>query len=115
MPTVTVYGGYSEANRAPTPLELDCANPQRPCLLENSLVSDPPLQQVVAHTFEAGLRGGDAVFDTGRVDWKAGFFRTNSTNDIVALASTITGRGYFANVPVNPAPGCRGRGKLPLW
>ncbi|QBR71432.1 TonB-dependent receptor [Beijerinckiaceae bacterium] len=99
LPTVTVYGGYSEANRAPTPLELDCANPQRPCLLENSLVADPPLQQVVAHTFEAGLRGGDTVFDTGRVDWKAGFFRTNSTNDIVALASTITGRGYFANVP----------------
>ena len=99
LPTVTAYGGYSEANRAPTPLELDCANPNHPCLLENSLASDPPLQQVVAHTFEAGLRGGQAVFDTGRVDWKAGLFRTNSTNDIVSLASTITGLGYFANVP----------------
>ncbi|HXN89236.1 MAG TPA: TonB-dependent receptor, partial [Methylocella sp.] len=55
LPTVTVYGGYSEANRAPTPLELDCADPNRPCLLENSLVSDPPLKQVVAHTYEAGL------------------------------------------------------------
>ena len=54
---------------------------------------------MVAHTFEAGLRGGQAVFDTGRVDWKAGLFRTNSTNDIVSLASTITGLGYFANVP----------------
>ena len=99
LPTVTAYGGYSEANRAPTPLELDCADPNHPCLLENSLASDPPLQQVVAHTFEAGLRGGQAVFDTGRVDWKAGLFRTNSTNDIVSLASTITGLGYFANVP----------------
>jgi iron complex outermembrane recepter protein len=99
LPTVTAYGGYSEANRAPTPLELDCANPDRPCLLENSLVADPPLKQVVAHTFEAGLRGGQTVFETGHVDWKAGFFRTNSTNDIIALASTITGRGYFANVP----------------
>jgi iron complex outermembrane recepter protein len=99
LPTVTIYGGYSEANRAPTPLELDCANPDRPCLLENSLVSDPPLKQVVAHTYEAGLRGGQPVFDTGQVDWKAGFFRTNSTNDIISLASTITGRGYFANVP----------------
>ena len=99
LPTVTVYGGYSEANRAPTPLELDCADPNRPCLLENSLVSDPPLKQVVAHTYEAGLRGAQAIFDTGQVDWKAGFFRTNSTNDIVSLASTITGLGFFANVP----------------
>jgi iron complex outermembrane recepter protein len=89
LPTVTVYGGYSEANRAPTPLELDCADPNRPCLLENSLVSDPPLKQVVAHTYEAGLRGGQAIFDTGQVDWKAGFFHTNSTNDIVAEASKL--------------------------
>lgn len=99
LPTITAYGGYSEANRAPTPLELDCADPNRPCILENSLVSDPPLQQVVAHTLEAGLRGGQAVLDTGRVDWKAGFFRTNSTNDIIALASTIPGRQFFSNVP----------------
>jgi iron complex outermembrane receptor protein len=99
LPTVTVYGGYSEANRAPTPLELDCADPNRPCLLENSLVSDPPLKQVVAHTYEAGLRGAQAIFDTGAVDWKAGFFRTGSTNDIVSQASPITGLGFFANVP----------------
>ncbi|HEY4847101.1 MAG TPA: TonB-dependent receptor [Methylocella sp.] len=99
LPTVTVYGGYSEANRAPTPLELDCADPNRPCLLENSLVSDPPLKQVVAHTYEAGLRGAQAIFDTGAVDWKAGFFRTDSTNDIVSQASSITGLGFFANVP----------------
>ncbi len=99
LPEVTAYGGYSESNRAPTPLELDCADKNRPCLLENSLVSDPPLNQVVAHTFEAGLRGGQPVFDTGGVAWKAGFFRTNSTNDIIALASTIPGRGFFTNVP----------------
>ncbi len=99
LPTVTAYGGYSESNRAPTPLELNCADRNRPCLLENSLVADPPLNQVVAHTYEAGLRGGQAVFDSGGVAWKAGFFRTNSTNDIIALASTIPGRGFFANVP----------------
>ncbi|MGB6175001.1 MAG: TonB-dependent receptor [Methylocella sp.] len=99
LPAVTVYGGYSEANRAPTPLELDCADPKRPCLLENSLVSDPSLKQVVAHTYETGLRGAQAIFETGAVDWKAGFFRTNSTNDIVSLASSITGLGFFENVP----------------
>ena len=48
--------GYSESNRAPTPLELGCANPNKPCLLEGFLVSDPPLQQVVGQD----LRGGTA-------------------------------------------------------
>src|SRR5207237_2154638 len=56
-PAVTAYAGYSEANRAPTPAELGCSDPSRPCLLDNFLVSDPNLKQVVAHTYEAGLRG----------------------------------------------------------
>jgi hypothetical protein len=53
---VTAYAGFSEADRAPTPLELGCANPARPCIIASFLVSDPPLQ-LMAHTFEAGLRG----------------------------------------------------------
>ena len=60
MPGITAYGGYSESNRAPTPLELGCSNPNQPCLIESFLVSDPPLQQVVSHTYEAGLRGDRA-------------------------------------------------------
>jgi len=43
---MTFYTGYSEANHAPTPLELACSNPLKSCLLEGFLVSDPPLQQV---------------------------------------------------------------------
>lgn len=100
QPWLSAYGGYSEANRAPTPLELDCANKLNPCLLENSLVSDPPLRQVVSHTIEAGLRGSsNMIFGDGRINWKAGYFHTENTNDIVSLASTITGHGYYANVP----------------
>ena len=53
---ISAFGGYSEANRAPTPLELDCASQTQPCLLEGSLVADPPLAQVVSHTYQAGLR-----------------------------------------------------------
>ncbi|HEX4178305.1 MAG TPA: TonB-dependent receptor, partial [Rhizomicrobium sp.] len=49
---LSLFGGYSEANRAPTPLELDCASQTQPCLLENSLVADPPLAQVVSHTWQ---------------------------------------------------------------
>jgi iron complex outermembrane receptor protein len=35
----------------------------------------------------------------GKLNWSLSFFRTDSDNDIVALASAIAGRGYFANVP----------------
>jgi iron complex outermembrane receptor protein len=94
------FGGYSEANRAPTPLELDCADKTLPCLLEGSLVADPALKQVVARTFEAGLRG-----TIKGLDWSASIFRTDSDNDIVALASTIQGRGYFTNVPLTRRQG----------
>jgi iron complex outermembrane recepter protein len=96
---LTVFAGYSEANRAPTPLELDCADPNLPCLLEGSLVADPPLAQVVAHSYQAGLRGSLGEVGSGKLDWSLNLFRTDSDNDIVALASTLAGRGYFANVP----------------
>jgi iron complex outermembrane receptor protein len=96
--TVTLFGGYSQSNRAPTPLELDCANPNQPCLLEGALVADPPLQQVVAHSWQAGVRG-NLGYGAGKLDWSVSLFRTDSDNDIVALASTIAGRGFFANVP----------------
>ena len=56
-PELTAYAGYSEANRAPTPLELGCADPAHPCIIAAFLVSDPPLKQVVSRTVEAGLRG----------------------------------------------------------
>lgn len=94
---VTLFGSYSQANRAPTPLELDCADANKPCLLEGSLVADPTLKQVVAHTGEAGLRGSLTGVG-GTFNWSASLFRTDSDNDIVALASTIQGRGYFTNV-----------------
>src|SRR3569833_852335 len=94
----TFIGGYSQANRAPTPLELDCANPDLPCLLEGSLVADPPLAQVVAHSYQTGIRGNAGLGD-GKLDWSISLFRTDSDNDIVALASTIAGRGLFTNVP----------------
>jgi iron complex outermembrane receptor protein len=96
--TVTAYGGYAETNRAPTPLELSCSNPLKPCLLENALVSDPPLKQVVNRTWQAGLRGDAAVGD-GRLDWRVGGYRADNVNDIVSLASALQGRGSFGNVP----------------
>jgi iron complex outermembrane receptor protein len=97
-PTLTGYFGYSQANRAPTPLELGCSNRTNPCLLENFLVSDPPLKQVVAATYETGLRQNLALSD-GKLEWKTALFRTNTSDDIINVASIISGRGFFRNVP----------------
>jgi iron complex outermembrane receptor protein len=95
---ITAYGGYAETNRAPTPLELSCSDPVKPCLLENALVSDPPLKQVVSRTWQAGLRGAAPAFG-GRLEWRLGAYRSDNDDDILALASAIQGRGSFANVP----------------
>jgi iron complex outermembrane recepter protein len=97
-PRLSVYGGYSEANRAPTPVELACANPAKPCIIDTFLTSDPALKQVVARTVEAGLRGetGEAARG-GKLTWSAGVFHTLSSDDILAIASPLTGRGYFTN------------------
>jgi outer membrane receptor protein involved in Fe transport len=97
---VTAYAGYSQANRAPTPQELGCADPAHPCILASFLVSDPPLKQVVAETYEAGLRGTHDYGETvGTLGWKLGVFRTDSRDDILNVPDPIQqGFGYFQNV-----------------
>ncbi|CAN1722917.1 iron complex outermembrane recepter protein [Hyphomicrobium sp. 1Nfss2.1] len=97
-PGLTLYGGYAEANRAPTPAELACADPENPCLLESFLTADPPLEQVVSHTWELGLRGKLQGYNNERFEWSAGLFRALNTNDIYTVAAPITGRGYFDNI-----------------
>lgn len=97
-PGVTAYAGYSEANRAPTPLELACADPARPCLIAAFLVSDPPLKQVVSRTVEVGLRGTKEL-NLGTLGWKVGAFRATNIDDILAIPSPqLQGFGYFQNV-----------------
>jgi outer membrane receptor protein involved in Fe transport len=97
-PGLTAYAGYSEANRAPTPLELGCADPARPCIIAAFLVSDPPLKQVVSQTVEAGLRGSREL-NIGTLGWKVGGFRAKNTDDILAIPSPVLqGFGYFQNV-----------------
>jgi len=97
-PEVSAYAGYAEANRAPTPAELSCADPDAPCSLTNFFVGDPPLKQVVARTFEAGIRGQFKVFDGALLNWNLGLFRTNTQDDIMFVASPIVGRAFFKNV-----------------
>jgi iron complex outermembrane receptor protein len=114
-PSVTAYAGYSEANRAPTPLELGCSSPAIPCQIDNFLIADPPLQQVVSHTIEGGLRGelsGGAaaagplptkapakIAENGwHLRWGLSLFRTENTDDIINIASSVVPNfGFFQN------------------
>jgi outer membrane receptor protein involved in Fe transport len=93
VPLLNIYGSYSEANRAPTSIELGCADPNNPCNLPNALAGDPPLNQVVARTVEAGVRGNRE----NNLHWSTGWFFTENRNDILFVASTQTGNGYFKN------------------
>ena len=98
-PEIGAYASYSEANRAPTPLELGCADPNRPCIIDSFLVSDPALKQVVSRTVETGLRGTrDLGAEIGQLGWKLGGFRTENSNDILDVPSEVQGFGYFRNV-----------------
>jgi outer membrane receptor protein involved in Fe transport len=96
--SLSAYAGYSEANRAPTPAELACANPAQPCLLQNFLISDPNLKQVVSKTWQGGFRGNFNPFGYGRLDWSAGVFHTENFDDILNVTDpALPTRGYFMN------------------
>lgn len=91
---LTLYADYNEASRAPTVIELGCANPAAPCGLPNDFASDPNLEQVTARTVEVGVRGN---LPDRRLVWSANVFHTVNHNDIQFVA-TATNAGYFDNV-----------------
>ncbi|MEP9371687.1 TonB-dependent receptor [Mesorhizobium sp. KR1-2] len=98
-PDVVGYASYSESNRAPTPLELGCSDPNLPCVIDTFLVSDPNLDQVVSRTVELGLRGKTNLSGNQTLGWKLGLYRTDNSNDILNVVAPIGMTfGYFANV-----------------
>ncbi len=92
--TLTLYANYNQASRAPTVIELGCADPAAPCGLPNDFASDPNLKQVVARTVEIGLRGN---LPDQRLAWSADAFHTINSNDIQFIAAS-TNQGFFDNV-----------------
>jgi outer membrane cobalamin receptor len=88
-----VHAGYSEASRAPTPLELSCADETAPCSLTNFFVGDPPLKQVVARSVDIGGQGAFGPFQ-----WMVAAYRSTSENDIQFVAAEVRGRAFFRNV-----------------
>lgn len=53
----------------------------------------------MSHTYEAGLRGSFKAPHAvpGRFSWNVGFFRTNLTDDIYGVATSISA-GFFENI-----------------
>ena len=93
---INSYISYNEGMRAPTPVELTCADPSAPCPLPNAFVSDPPLRAVVAKTFELGARGSPV----GGTAWSAALYRTNLYDDIQFVSGSPSGTtGFFTNIP----------------
>jgi iron complex outermembrane receptor protein len=99
LPNVTAFAGFAVNNRTPTASEIECSNPDQPCLLPTNLASDPPtLKQVVAKTTELGLRGHLPMgANGGTLNWNASLFRTNSEDDIYGISTSIS-TGFFENV-----------------
>jgi outer membrane receptor protein involved in Fe transport len=90
----SVFASFGYSSRTPAPSELSCADPEDPCRLPNAFVADPPLDQVVAHTWEAGARGR-----AGKVAWSGAVFRTINRDDIVFVSSgALTNEGHFENI-----------------
>ena len=89
------YGGYNEGMRAPTPVELSCADPIHPCSLPTGFNSDPDLKKVVAKTWEGGIRG---QFNQD-IHWNVSVYDTRTNNDIQFIASSTSQvQGYFKNI-----------------
>ena len=94
---VTIFGSYSESSRAPSAIELGCSDPANPCLLPNAMASDPPLKQVVAKTYDFGLRG-KLPYD---MKWSASLYEAINHNDIQFQYTSLdsnSSAGYFHNV-----------------
>ena len=89
---LTLYAGFNQGSRAPSAVELGCADPANPCKLPNAMAGDPPLKQVVTTTLEAGLRG-----NAGGTAWNLGLFRADNRDDILFVADNAAGFGYFKN------------------
>lgn len=116
-----LYASFSQSSRAPTPIELACnegvfdlavqfalAEGEDPddvdfeCRLPNAFLADPPLEEVIANSFELGSRGF-----LGELSYSAGFFHTTNKDDIL-FQTTGRSTGLFANVDETQRVGFEG-------
>ena len=105
------YASYSESSRAPTPIELACNegvfdlavqyaleegndpdDVDFECRLPNAFLADPPLDDVVAKSFELGSRG-----QLNALQYSLSIFHTTNHDDIL-FQTTGRSTGLFANI-----------------
>jgi len=95
---VSVYGSVGQSFRAPALIELACADPTRPCVLPFALGDDPPLEPVVATTYEVG-----GTWIVGPAALTGSLYRTDVDNEIFLVpnpnpVSGSTIDGFFTNI-----------------
>jgi len=90
----STYASYGESNRAPTSIELGCSNPAIACLLPTQMADDPPLDDVVAKTYEWGYRG-----KTKLLEYSGAVFSSLNFDDLQFVNTNAqNGLGYFDNI-----------------
>jgi len=94
---VSVYTNYSEASRAPSAVELGCADEGQPCRVPNAFLSDPPLDQVVTRLAEIGTRVHQPLADSTLFEGSLAVFGSQNSSDILFVAGSRLGTGYFRN------------------
>ncbi|MBO9830136.1 TonB-dependent receptor [Xanthomonas sp. A2111] len=90
----TAFASASQNSRAPTAIELGCADPEQPCRLPTGLQADPRLEQIVSRTYELGLRWNPSPAQT----LNASLYRADNRDDILFLRAPNSQQGYFDNV-----------------
>jgi iron complex outermembrane recepter protein len=93
-PGASAYASVGQSFRAPAVLELACADETAACPLPFALGDDPPLDPVVATTYETGVQlvRGSAIL-TGSV------YRTDVRDDISFIQSeNAVFEGFFENI-----------------
>ncbi|MBM4259164.1 MAG: TonB-dependent receptor [Deltaproteobacteria bacterium] len=92
---LSLYAGYSQSYRAPTAVELTCANPDAPCPVPTAIIDDPPLKAVKGKTWETGVRWSPL----SGLRTTLAFFRTELDDDILFRNEPRSQlRGYFQNI-----------------
>jgi outer membrane receptor protein involved in Fe transport len=96
-PQATAFANLAQGFRAPSAIELACADAAHPCAgVPNAFSADPGLQGILARSAELGARG-QAGAAAPAWSWRGAAFLSNLDHDILFNQSSLS-TGYFSNV-----------------
>ena len=95
----SLFASFGTSFRAPSLIEVACADPEEPCVLPYALGDDPPIAPVTVTTFEGGAR-----YNSGALSLTGTAYYSDVKNDIYLFPSEneiegSTIEGYFSNIP----------------